>query len=97
VENVLIEEDQVAGFGHDDVCGQDRGCRTIDSKPAECVPEVWVVRTRQDAEGAVLRSKRLEVGEKADTRERSGRIGVPRSTTEAPYALCPSRHHRATE
>jgi hypothetical protein len=56
VEKVFIEQNQVAGFGRDDVRGQGRGCRTIDSKTAKCVPKIRVVRTRQDPEGAVLGS-----------------------------------------
>src|SRR6516162_3578757 len=56
VEKVLMEQNQVAGFGHHDVRGQGRGGRTIDSKTAKCVPKIRVVRTRQDPEGAVLGS-----------------------------------------
>jgi hypothetical protein len=40
MEKVLIEQNQVAWFGNNDVCGQGRGCRTIDSKTAKCVPEI---------------------------------------------------------
>lgn len=97
VEKVLIEQDQVAGFAHDDVCGQAQVCRTIDSKSAQSIPKFRVVRTRQDPQGAVLPAERLEVGEKADTGERRGRIYVPRSIPREGYPLCPGWQHGATE